>query len=193
MHMNVTPHGITCKRENLTDTRQSFVHACVLNQQIESGRIASTCTVVFCPEYVTVRVNPGDKSDKCLILKPTVLHHAIQQKVELMYGDFGLSAIKSGFNAKYFNHHTRIALIKIRHGPHRLVIDSVRAVSEIDSKIASLDIIYVGATMKHCFQFIQRYQRKKLEKMWTSLKNYEKKTEMKDDLMTITPIMKEFK
>lgn len=145
--------------------------------------------VRFKNRYVTVQINPDEKTDKPLIIKSNALQQAIQQKVELMYGDFGLSAIKSGFNAKYFNARTRIALIKVRHGPHRFIINSVPVVTEIGGRIASMKIIYVGATMKHCFQFIQKYQRKELEKMWSGLKNDKERKEMEDALMTVTPAL----
>lgn len=153
-------------------------------------QLISSKYVLLFHRYVTVQINPLDKSDKPLTLKSTALHYAIQQKVELMFGDFGVAAIKAGFNgnkcknrvdlllliisnlqifyrneainfffsflsAKYFNSHTRIALIKVRHGPHRFIIDSVPAINEVGGRFASIDIIYVGATMKHCFQFIQ--------------------------------------
>lgn len=47
--------------------------------------------------YITFKIILGDKSNKPLQLKITTLHVAIQQKVQQLYGDFGVAAIKAGF------------------------------------------------------------------------------------------------
>ena len=41
------------------------------------------------------------KEEKPLVLKTTALHVAIFEKVQQLYGDFGVAAIKSGFNGYY--------------------------------------------------------------------------------------------
>ena len=51
--------------------------------------------------------------------------------------------------------HTKIALIKIRHGPHKFVLNAIPKINDLGGKTAKLKIIYVGATMKHCFIFIK--------------------------------------
>lgn len=45
-----------------------------------------------------MEIEPQGNQQKPLVLKTTALHHAIQEKVQKLYGDFGQAAIKSGFN-----------------------------------------------------------------------------------------------
>ncbi|XP_020707772.2 uncharacterized protein LOC105685374 [Athalia rosae] len=149
--------------------------------------------VRFKNRYVTIQVNDIDEPDKPLAIKSIGLHNAIQRKVLQLHGDFGVSAIKSGFNANYFNMHTRIALIKSRHGPHRFVVDAIRAVKIIDGRRVNLDILYIGATLKHCFNCIQKYQRHQLEKVWYTLRSDTERKNMENALTTMSEAMKNFK
>lgn len=149
--------------------------------------------VRFKNRYITFEITPGDKSNKPLVLKATTLYNVIQKKVQQLYGDFGLAAIKAGFNAKYCNVHTRIALVKVRHGPHKFLLDSIPHIKDLAGRLVSVKILYTGATMKHCFLFIKRYQQKKLEETWSSLRNDTERREMENALMTLTPAMKDFR
>lgn len=47
---------------------------------------------------MVLEIIPYNKSDEPLTLKATALQDAIQQKVQKLYGDFGVAAIKAGFN-----------------------------------------------------------------------------------------------
>lgn len=57
--------------------------------------------------------------------------------------------------ATYCNEHTKIALIRGRHGPHQFLMKAIPAINDIAGKFVSVEILYVGATMKHCFIFIR--------------------------------------
>lgn len=148
--------------------------------------------VRFKNRYIAFEITLGDKSDRPFMLKTTALHIAIQQKVQQLYGDFGLAAIKAGFTAKYCNIHTKIALVKTRHGPHKFLLDSIPLVKDIAGRLVSVKILYVGATLKHCFLFIKKHQQKKLEQTWHSLKTDMQRKNMENALMTLTPAMKDF-
>lgn len=150
--------------------------------------------VRFKNRYIVLKItlhNKG-KDDKPLMLKATVLHNAIQEKVQQLYGDFGVAAIKAGFNAKYCNTHTKIALVKIRHGPHKFLLHSIPLINDIGGRYVKTKILYIGATMKHCFLFIRKYQEKKLEQVWMSLRTETERKDMEKALMTLTPAMKDF-
>ncbi|KOX70336.1 hypothetical protein WN51_04739 [Melipona quadrifasciata] len=54
--------------------------------------------VRFKNRYIVFEINFGDNSKKPVQLKVTALHNAIQQKVQQLYGDFGVAAIKAGFS-----------------------------------------------------------------------------------------------
>ncbi|XP_031833915.1 POP5 ribonuclease P/MRP subunit [Nomia melanderi] len=148
--------------------------------------------VRFKNRYIAFEITLGDKSDKQFPLKITTLHYAIQQKVQQLYGDFGVAAIKAGFSAKYCNEHTRIALVKTRHGPHRFLLKSLPLINDIAGRFVSVKILYVGATLKHCFLFIKKYQQTKLEQVWSTLKTNLERKNMENALMTLTPAMKDF-
>lgn len=49
------------------------------------------------------------------------LYDCINKNVQKHYGDFGVAAISSGIKVKYCNDKTKIAIFRIRHGPHRFV------------------------------------------------------------------------
>ncbi|XP_003696431.1 ribonuclease P/MRP protein subunit POP5 [Apis florea] len=147
--------------------------------------------VRFKNRYITFKIILGDKSNKPLQLKITTLHVAIQQKVQQLYGDFGVAAIKAGFTAKYCNIHTKIALVKTRHGPHKFLLKAIPLINDIAGRLVSIEILYVGATLKHCFLFIKKYQQQELERVWNTLKTERERKNMENALMTLTPVMKE--
>ncbi|EFN82441.1 ribonuclease P/MRP protein subunit POP5 [Harpegnathos saltator] len=148
--------------------------------------------VRFKNRYMVLEITPYNKNDQPLILKVTALHDAIQQKVQKLYGDFGVAAIKAGFNAKYCNMHTKIALVKVRHGPHKFLLHAIPLMNDIGGRHVKTNILYIGATMKHCFLFIRKHQEKKLEQIWASLRTDTERKEMETALMTLTPAMRDF-
>lgn len=157
------------------------------------------CLLLYLFRYIVLEITPHNK-DKLLMLKATAVHHAIQQKVQQLYGDFGIAAIKAGFNgnflfndgccehisylynmtviisskfkslmiyvfhnltnlffvaAKYCNPYTKIALVKVRHGPHKFLLHTIPLINNISERRVQTNILYIGATMKHCFLFIK--------------------------------------
>lgn len=102
-----------------------------------------------------VQISAKFHADKTLTLKSNAVHEAIQKKVSETFGDYGLAAIKAGFSAKYINEQTRIVMMKIRHGPHQFLLKAIPLINDIGNKLVSTKILYVGATMKHCFAFIK--------------------------------------
>ncbi|XP_017790730.1 PREDICTED: ribonuclease P/MRP protein subunit POP5 [Habropoda laboriosa] len=148
--------------------------------------------VRFKNRYITFEITLGDKSDRPFPLKTTALYYAIQQKVQQLYGDFGAAAIKAGFSAKYCNAHTRIALVKTRHGPHNFLLKAIPTIKDIAGRSVSVKIIYVGATLKHCFYFIKKYQQQKLEKVWNTLRTERERKNMENALMTLVSAMKDY-
>lgn len=149
--------------------------------------------VRFKNRYIVLEIIPHSNDNKPLMLKSTALSNAVQQKVQQLYGDFGVAAIKDGFDAKYCNIHTKIALLKVRHGPHKFVLHAVPLINDVGGRFVKTNILYMGATMKHCFLFIRKYQEKKLERMWSKLRTETERKEMKTALMTLTPAMKDIK
>lgn len=48
--------------------------------------------------YIVLEVIPHSRGDKQLMLKNTAISYAVQQKVRKLFGDFGMAAIKDGFD-----------------------------------------------------------------------------------------------
>ncbi|GJQ84025.1 hypothetical protein Trydic_g10490 [Trypoxylus dichotomus] len=85
--------------------------------------------------YIVTSISHINKDeDAALILKPASLYLAINDKVQQLYGDFGVAAIRAGFTAKYCNERTRIAVIRVRHGPHRFVTSSLPCIKTVENK-----------------------------------------------------------
>ncbi|KRT82013.1 hypothetical protein AMK59_5801, partial [Oryctes borbonicus] len=121
--------------------------------------------------YIVTSISDIDKEENTpLTLKPASLHVAINDKVQQLYGDFGVAAIRAGFTAKYCNEQTRIAVIRVRHGPHRFVTSSLPCIKTIEKKRVILNILYVGATIKQCFKFLLVYQQRKFDQFCSKLK-----------------------
>lgn len=104
-------------------------------------------------------------------------------KIQLLYGDFGVAAVKIGFLAKYCNENTRIAILKSRHGPHKFVTSALPFVTKIGKLDVNLRTLHVGATLKHSFMFIQKHQRAYLDSMWSELKTDEERKALESAVM----------
>ncbi|XP_033226392.1 uncharacterized protein LOC117178931 isoform X2 [Belonocnema kinseyi] len=124
--------------------------------------------VRFKNRYFTLEVTAVNNPNKPLVLNETALHHAIQNKIHQLYGDLGQASIKAGFNAKYCNTQTGIALVKVRHGPHKFLLTSIPKINDINGRTVNVNILYVGATLKHCFLFVKfnRFSRNINRKGW---------------------------
>ncbi|CAH0554922.1 unnamed protein product [Brassicogethes aeneus] len=130
--------------------------------------------------YMVLQVN----SNKVL---GTYLQTCIVQKVQSLYGDFGVAAIRSGFTAKYCNEITKIAVLRCRKGPHKFISSSIPFIKGINQVTAYINILYVGASMKHCFKFIHNYQEKKFNEYCKNLRTDEEKNDLKKRMLNINP------
>lgn len=45
--------------------------------------------------------------------------------------------------------------MKTRHGPHKFLLKAIPLINDIAGRLVSIEILYVGATLKHCFLFIK--------------------------------------
>uniref|UniRef100_A0A1Y1LCT6 Ribonuclease P/MRP protein subunit POP5 n=1 Tax=Photinus pyralis TaxID=7054 RepID=A0A1Y1LCT6_PHOPY len=85
--------------------------------------------------YMVIEINsPQQRKDDSLVIPSSALYRALSKKVQQLHGDFGSAAIREGFVAKYFNEKTRIAIVRSRHGPHKLITTVLPFVTEIDKK-----------------------------------------------------------
>nr|CAD7592658.1 unnamed protein product [Timema genevievae] len=136
--------------------------------------------------YIALEVNPHSRSyDMPFKLKAHSLYTTIINKIEQLYGDFGVAALKGGFMAKYCNEKTRVAFVRARHGPHRLLASCLPFVNKIENRQVMLRILYTGATLRQCYKFIQKYQRLQLQRFWANLKTDKQRKEMEDAVMDL--------
>lgn len=129
---------------------------------------------------------PMIPENKPLSLKPKIFHDTVLNKIQLLHGDFGVAAVKSGFLTKYCNENTRIAIIRSRHGPHRYVTSALPFITKIGNLDIRLNTLHVGATLKHSFRFIQRHQRAYLDRMWSQLKTNQERIDLEAAVMDFT-------
>nr|CAG4642150.1 EOG090X0GYO [Eurycercus lamellatus] len=130
--------------------------------------------VRFKNRYFTVEINPLENHASCMEAFPLKDHeimHSILKITEQIHGEFGAAAIKNGLDVKYCNEHTRIAVIRTRHGPHRLVGSSLPFLSSIGKRKVQIHSIHFGATMVKSFKFLQKYHKEKLNEALQSSKN----------------------
>ncbi|XP_034840812.1 ribonuclease P/MRP protein subunit POP5 [Maniola hyperantus] len=143
--------------------------------------------VRFKNRYVTVEIlSPMVPENKPLSLKSRIFHDTLVEKIQLLHGDFGIAAVKTGLLTKYCNENTRIAIIRSRHGPHRFVTSSLPFITKIGKLDVSLRTLHTGATLKHSFKFIQKHQRSYLDSMWSKLKNDDERKALEAAVMDFT-------
>jgi len=144
--------------------------------------------VRFKNRYFTVEFIPQEEHSSVMEpfqLKDYDIYNAILQITEQIHGEFGVAAIRNGLSAKYCNEHTRIAVIRTRHGPHRLVGSSLPFLSKVGKRPVKIHSIYTGATMVKCFRFLQKYHEKKLGEVLKSCKTEAEKQKMTECLSKI--------
>ncbi|XP_073943468.1 POP5 ribonuclease P/MRP subunit [Choristoneura fumiferana] len=143
--------------------------------------------VRFKNRYVTVEISsPMIPENKPLSLKSKIFHETVMTKIQQLHGDFGVAAVRTGFLTKYCNENTRIAIIKVRHGPHKFVTSCIPFITKIGNLDVSLRTLHVGATLKHCFKFIQKHQRAYLNSVWMSLKSDDERKRLEAAVMDFT-------
>lgn len=186
----------------------------------------------------------GVCGSKPYTLNPRDLYKSVIDTVQTLHGDFGVAAISAGFAgrlittntsvlflfvellftlthskysyflAKYCNEVTRIALIRSRHGPHRILASTLPCVTHVGQKPATLRTIFTGATLKHCFLFLQvcillqnitfpgllfiercltivsfqRYQRAALDRMWAMQRTDDERKALEAAVMDLTVV-----
>ena len=154
----------------------------------------------------------------------------------MIHGDFGTASIRPGFtgrlgsligdctclsekesciyffSAKYCNELTRIAIIRVRHGPHQLVSSILPLITSIGKYKVTLRTLYVGATLKNCYKRIivsilpvtyfiflrvsfltfrlhlQKHQKTELAKMVRTLKDPSAKPELEKKMLEIKDV-----
>lgn len=143
--------------------------------------------VRFKNRYITIEIIcPSLPENTPLTLKSGAFHESVMNKIQYLHGDYGVAAVRTGFIAKYCNENTRIAILRARHGPHKFVTSSLPFITRIGKLDVILHTIHVGATLKHSFKFIQRYQRAFLDSVYLSLKSDKEKKQMEFAVMDFT-------
>lgn len=122
-------------------------------------------------------------------IKAISLQETILNKVQQLHGDFGVAAIRAGFTAKYFNEHTRVAFIRVRHGPHKLVASSIPCIKRVENRNVTMNILYVGATIRQCFYFLKNYQQRKFDEYCIKLKTDEEKISLKKAMLNFENVL----
>lgn len=75
----------------------------------------------FCFRYFVVEIVPQNPVQNVILCNERQLSDQILRNVLKYYGVFGEASVRGGFNVKYCNEKTNIAIIRVRHGPHRFV------------------------------------------------------------------------
>lgn len=106
--------------------------------------------------YFAVELKVQDKPLHIpLQLKRSGIFSAVLGKVQEIHGDFGLAAVRQGFTTKYCNPYTKIVLIRVQHGAHRLVASVLPLIKSINNIPVQMTVLHVGATMMKCFKVIK--------------------------------------
>jgi len=102
---------------------------------------------------------------------------AVKDKVTELHGDFGRASITVGFKVIYANKATRLAIMRVRHGPHTLIASSLPLLTHIRNEGIVSRLLYTGATVRHCHMFMVKRQTRQLELAKAGLKEGKKQNE----------------
>uniref|UniRef100_A0A224XZ36 Ribonuclease P/MRP protein subunit POP5 n=1 Tax=Panstrongylus lignarius TaxID=156445 RepID=A0A224XZ36_9HEMI len=130
--------------------------------------------VRFKNRYVTVEVKQEKASKGLTKLSSKELSRHILGAVSRLYGEFGFAAVRNGFSASYCNEITQIAIIRVRHGPHKLVTSSIPSITRVGNVQVKINTLYVGGTLHQCYKVILKHQKESLLKLLPSLKEEER-------------------
>ncbi|XP_037302706.1 ribonuclease P/MRP protein subunit POP5-like [Manduca sexta] len=145
--------------------------------------------VRFKNRYVTVEISsPGVADDVPLKLKSKMFYETVLNKVQQLHGDYGVAAIRAGLLTRYCNEYTRIAILRVRHGPHMFVTSTLPFITKIGTLDVRLNTLHVSATLKHSFKFIQEHQRAYLVNKWSKLKSDVERKYMEQVVMDFTDV-----
>ncbi|KAL3270331.1 hypothetical protein HHI36_009379 [Cryptolaemus montrouzieri] len=140
--------------------------------------------------YIVIELKEFDKNKEGpLHIHAAAVHGAIIRSVQHLHGDFGVAAIRAGFVAKYCNPQTKIAVIRARHGPHKLVASALPYIKNVDSDQVHVITLYMGATMRHCYNFIKNFQQKKFDDYCCKLKTDEEKEQLKKAMLNMDTVL----
>lgn len=116
--------------------------------------------------------------------------NAVKDKVQELHGDFGRASITVGFKVIYANTTTRLVIIRCRHGSHRLVASALPFVTKIRSEAVVGQLLYTGATIKHCQMFMTKRQSLQvtMAKKWLADKQKFDKEKLEEKIMDIRQI-----
>lgn len=87
-----------------------------------------------------------------LAISDGLLAEIIRRLVLDFHGDHGLAAISHGFRTVYCNPLTRLVIVSVRHGPHRLVASVLPFITKVKDTVVVPRLIYTGATVRHCYK-----------------------------------------
>uniref|UniRef100_R4G341 Ribonuclease P/MRP protein subunit POP5 n=2 Tax=Rhodnius TaxID=13248 RepID=R4G341_RHOPR len=130
--------------------------------------------VRFKNRYVAVEVKPEKSSKDFKKLSGKELSRQILCVVSRLHGEFGLAAVRHGFSVSYCNEITHIAIIRVRHGPHKIVTSSFPAITSLGNVQAKINTLYVGGTLHQCYKMILKHQKESLLKLLPSIKEEER-------------------
>nr|SVE73907.1 EOG090X0GYO [Daphnia atkinsoni] len=120
--------------------------------------------VRFKNRYFTTEIVPLDNAQTAqrLNIKTYDILNSVLAVTEQIHGEFGAAAIRNGLEVKYCNESTQIAIIRCRHGPHRLLASSLPFLSSIGKKKVQLQSMYTGATLVKCFKFLKKFHQERI-------------------------------
>nr|SVE74530.1 EOG090X0GYO [Daphnia barbata] len=121
--------------------------------------------VRFKNRYFTTEIVPldADRIRKPLNITTYDIVKSVLAVTEQIHGEFGAASIRNGLEVKYCDNSTQIAVIRCRHGPHRLLASSLPFLSNIGKNKVQIQSMYTGATLVKCFKFLKKFHQQKIE------------------------------
>ncbi|XP_050532556.1 ribonuclease P/MRP protein subunit POP5 isoform X2 [Daktulosphaira vitifoliae] len=105
--------------------------------------------------YLVVQLNILSNDNDNFKISNRDLQSGVLDVIKVLYGDFGAGAIRTCFKVHYCNPTTKIIIFKTRHGPHIYLSSAIPFINKLQNTRIKLSTIYLGASVFHCYKFIQ--------------------------------------
>ena len=118
--------------------------------------------VRFKRRYILFEVVPHDRrqqeAEKINISEKEVVK-AMRQAIHLVHGDFGLGSVLKSLFLKRFTPRTRLGIVTVQRGPHRLLGSSLAVICKIGQVDCSIKCLYMSGTVRGCLLYLASYHR----------------------------------
>lgn len=86
----------------------------------------------------------------------------LKKGIQKYFGDFGLASVANIGIFFLTESKSRLAVVKVSHGPHKFLISILPILNKIGKELATYRVLYHSQTIMQCKKFLINHQNKKI-------------------------------